>query len=125
MKHTPGPWHVEPEQYSEGRREVICAAGEIIAVVYPVRMDEWDDSYGDFLEWGEGEDRHYDDDGTCGLTERDKADSRLLAAAPELYEALDEVTTQLARLVYDGDPIPECIIKARKAMEKAGGPQYV
>lgn len=34
-KHTPGPWHIEPEEWTKGRGTAICSKGGIVAIIDP------------------------------------------------------------------------------------------
>lgn len=65
MNHTPGPWHVEPEQWTKGRREVISCKDYVVAVVLPEHYPEDD-------EEREVWDGHF--------TDQDRANAKLLAA---------------------------------------------
>ena len=60
---TKGPWHVEPEEASEGRGLAICAEDAIVATITPE-----DDRQADAEDW---------------------ANARLIAAAPDLLAALE------------------------------------
>lgn len=68
--HTPGPWHVEPEQATHGHGLAVCAPsnGWIVATVTPEDGRELDPI--------------------------DHANAHLLAAAPELLAALDYLLEQ-------------------------------
>jgi hypothetical protein len=72
---TPGPWHADGEPQS----------GEI--VVYRPAGDPLDVA---FVLW----DSHTD--------QRDRATARLIAAAPELYEALDELLPLVRKALRNG-----------------------
>ena len=80
----------------------------------------------------------YDRDGRCVADcdihfarRRDDANARLIAAAPDLYEALrDVVENECGECAYvrkgvctrAESKLPECLFKqSRKALEKAGG----
>ena len=64
-KHTPGPWHVEPEEWTEGRGLAICARDGVVAII--------------------------DREGNADT--EDKANAHLLAASPEMYELLRHILT--------------------------------
>ena len=100
-KHTPGPWEFGPSHSSTG------LAGQL--VVRPA---------GEFPhgEWVADVGSMYDDHRV--------ANARLIAAAPELLEALKEVTMVLDRIfdVEDRTPEPNSISgRARAAIAKATG----
>ena len=104
-KHTPGPWRVEEE------------SGDLFIYAHPY---EYDISIGmafkpvrDLLE-----------DRTTGEHE---ANARLIAAAPELLEVLENLVRNIEYLVEDGTLCHEevnghmSIIDARAAISKARG----
>lgn len=67
-EHTPGPWNVQPYQADQGESIAICAGSHIIALIPPeeeAREGEW--------------------------SKEDKSNARLIAAAPEMLEALAEI----------------------------------
>jgi hypothetical protein len=71
--HTPGPWKVQPLQYDQGGTIAICSTPGcgIIATIPPMNED---------------------DEPTAETAQRDpcdEANARLIAAAPELLEALE------------------------------------
>jgi hypothetical protein len=68
--HTPGPWHVEPEEWTEGRGSAICSKGGIVAIIDPE---------------------------VC-MSAEDRANAHILAAAPELLEAAKDALESLRRL---------------------------
>ena len=59
----------------------------------------------------------------------DKADVPKLAAAPELYEALEDLMSAMDDVLYNADRVPDCIVavaqdemdKAKAALKKARG----
>lgn len=63
-KHTAGPWHPEPEEASEGRGIAICGNDDILATITP--MDR-------------------------GVDQQDRANAKLICAAPTLLHALTEL----------------------------------
>lgn len=65
MAHTPGPWSVDSESGNDGEAEVIVAADRTICWTADTFTDE------------EG----------AAITDEDRANARLIAAAPELHEA--------------------------------------
>lgn len=68
MNFTPGPWHVEPEEWTNGRGIAICADDAIVAIIDP----------------------------EIAADDEDKANARLIAAAPELLATLVEMTEEWA-----------------------------
>jgi hypothetical protein len=79
-EHTPEPWHIEPFQEDEGKSIAICKAGKgIIAVIPPP------------------------EDSPFFTTDEDHANARLIAAAPELLEALREAKATIGALSNDVD----------------------
>lgn len=96
VKHTPGPW----------------------VAFYKAKYDEWHVSVpiaGSSMKWA------LFDDGI--RSENPEADARLIAAAPELLEALRAIETAAEN---DSDCLPEsatwkAINAARAAIAKAGG----
>jgi hypothetical protein len=75
--HTPGPWGVSAELHNRDERFILSdgEGGPVIAAVWPM-----------------GEDFDGTDDGTR------EANARLVAAAPELFEALRATSDDLADL---------------------------
>src|SRR5689334_19211469 len=61
-KHTPGPWHVEAEEWTDGQGILICCKDAGVALIDP--------------------------DDEEGATPEDFANAHLIAAAPEMLEAL-------------------------------------
>lgn len=94
--HTPGPWRVEQESSNDGEAEVIAAADRTICWT----ADTW-----------------VDDD--CGvITDEDRANARLIAAAPELLAALKEMVMLrcLGGATPDNDsPTQRAVIVINKA----------
>jgi len=68
MNHTPGPWWVEPEEASDRRGLAICAEDAVIATITP------------------------DEGGPFPLDNLDRANARLMAAAPDLLAACEQAT---------------------------------
>jgi hypothetical protein len=64
VEHTPGPWHVEPEEASAGSGIVICGGDSILATITPE-----DDQSADPVDW---------------------ANAFVLAAAPDLLAACEQ-----------------------------------
>ena len=76
-KHTPGPWHVEAEEWTNGQGIAICREGlGVIAVIDP---------------------------GPAELRAEDEANARLIAAAPELKDALADLVFDLAAIGFDSE----------------------
>jgi len=89
-KHTPGPWYVGCEDEDTGEIEVISGVRPYVCLVLPGAIDE--------------------------VT---PANARLIAAAPELLEALTEIVT-----AADGDgwkKLDATFAGARAAIAKATG----
>lgn len=118
-KHTPGPWTSYPcnlEKYSR----VITAKGAMVQVAYTglehsdqVAMTK--EVYGDRMTYGPGEET--------------AANARLIAAAPELLEALEAAVRQTPKRYTNersqyGDRVashPEWVAQALAAIAKATG----
>lgn len=57
------------------------------------------------------------------------ANAQLIAAAPELYEALEDLMSAMDDVLYNADRVPDCIVavaqdemdKAKAALKKARG----
>lgn len=71
---TPGPWHTEPEEWTEGRGRAVCSKGGIVAIIDPE---------------------------VC-MSVEDAANARLIAAAPELLSALKEAEKIMSADCTDG-----------------------
>jgi hypothetical protein len=98
MSHTPGPWTIEQESGNEGEAEVIVSDKRTICWT----ADTWSDA-----------------EGEASITEEDRANGRLIAAAPELLAALKAlVDAQVCR-----DDGKDCAIceDAYAAIAKAEG----
>ena len=72
-KHTPGPWHVEPEEASEHRGLAICAEDAVVATITP------------------------DDSGHFPLDDIDQANAQLIAASPTMHQKLTDTVAWLDR----------------------------
>lgn len=94
-KHTPGPWHVVP--YGDGNQKVVCS-------------DEAGNWRIAFMATSSGSREE--------LAEI-KANARLIAAAPELLEALKDLVTSVEALRVVG--LDKEIELARAALSKAEG----
>lgn len=118
-QHTPGPWAYEfnrDERYSDG--DVISAEGFKVAIIAGFNFGTH--FGGPTREW-QGE---YDDN------DEHEANARLIAAAPELLEALEDLIKKYERLhrMYELDmgaderfyAKPE-LRKSREAIAKARG----
>ena len=70
--HTPGPWHVEPLQWDHGASIAIVANGQIIATISPENEDEEPDMF------------------TAKRGPHDEANACVIAAAPDMFAALEE-----------------------------------
>lgn len=78
-KHTPGPWRVDPRSYAEGARGHVVCNVELAFTTLAVR----------------GEPDHLACPSKVALDEIGHANARLVAAAPELLEALRETLRAL------------------------------
>jgi hypothetical protein len=99
MSHTPGPWVVEQDSGNEGEAEVISSANRTICWT----ADTWD---------GKGE---------ALITTEDRANGRVIAAAPDLLEALSDILELYdnGQIVIEGDDGNDPVIaNARKAIGK-------
>lgn len=96
-KHTPGPWEIE--RYSDGLIQIV---GNVRAV------SEHEDHVTTVVE---------------AVTRGDEANAKLIAAAPELLDALEDavnrLTSSLILLKCDDDFIKKETAKARAAIAKA------
>lgn len=93
-KHTPGPWEVQPDQRSQGEALAIVGGSSLIIARTPKA--------------------------TLDMHRRvDEANARLIAAAPELLEALRAINQVLG----GSQPIdiPGALMIARAAIAKAEG----
>jgi hypothetical protein len=94
MSHTPSPWHI-------GRRLRATIEGEEYATLFEsVEIPA--------VAGG----------GIALVPAHHKADSLLIAAAPDLLEALTDLVNDFDRSVWTKDPM---LIKARAAIAKAEG----
>lgn len=109
-KHTPGPWVVGGESGNDSEAEFIVTKDESRTIAWTTNTfdADADDGYGSEV-----------------ITEEDRANGRLIAAAPELLEALKSVVDQL-----EGIGIPDwhgaeglCLESAKAAIAKAEGNQ--
>jgi hypothetical protein len=98
---TPGPWHVEPEEWTEGRGIAICGKDGAVAII----------------------------DAEMAPNGEDYANARLIAAAPELLDALREFVSDIEAAYSSGMDIlknawPDLVVtyqNAQAAIAKAGG----
>lgn len=68
--HTPGPWHTEPLQWDHGASIAICSKQQgVLAIIPPLHEAE--------------------DEATAEHDPHDIANSELMAAAPDMLEALE------------------------------------
>lgn len=101
-KHTPGPWTVGTMVNNDGGVSIVSDEDRVCSV----------DAIGDFPR-GKGW-KHED-------AERD-ANARLIAAAPDLLEALRYLVMHCKGLDrFEGNPINEAIRAAREVLAKAEG----
>lgn len=72
IKHTPGPWSIFTDEKHKHNAGIEADGFSIICIGYPDETPAMDDS------------------GVCGRTEEEaQANARLIAAAPDLLEALE------------------------------------
>jgi len=102
MKHTKGPWKVD--------ERVGCIA------IYPAdeKYNCLDMPHHNFVAYWHG---YMDEEKTWQLHEKDLANARLIAAAPELLEALKDARQQLIALCSEND-VPDSV---NLAIAKAEG----
>lgn len=109
MKHTPGPWKYEPTEPGSGDFDVLPE-------VAPSNL-----SWGPWIASVHG--RTPDMRGFVGAVESE-ANARLIAAAPELLEALIELRDALAdsglKTPY-GSPLMYAMLKSNRVILKAEG----
>lgn len=116
-EHTKGPWHIEPLQWEHGASIAICGPEDsgILATISPINED--DDP----------------DESTAERAPEDEANARLIAAAPDLLEALDNVTAALETMLTfyaDRTPRADAIQRekvchvARAAIRRARGESH-
>ena len=103
-KHTPGTWRI-----ASGRTHIYAGA-EYIAEVFPRLITE-----------SEGEGAHWDKT-SIPLAE---ANARLIAASPEMYDALEEAEKALSHMDdVTADPgVQDALEYVRDALKKAVGVQ--
>jgi hypothetical protein len=101
MKHSPGPWK-RGNAYGAAPNHAICADYVVVARVV--------ESAG--IAVGEGKRTPYD---------HGDANARLIAAAPDLLAALQNVVNSIA-LHGDGPELQHDLYKARQAISRATGP---
>jgi hypothetical protein len=99
MKHTQGPWHTTEPNAINGKR-FICTEGPV-GVFYTVAITMGD------AAWS-----HIDD----------AANARLIAAAPDLLDALRMMLSEYEELRFEQpERWPTAAAAARAAIAKAGG----
>ena len=95
-KHTPGPWHLD----TEDEKEIVLGDSSFIATTHD------SSAYSSY---------------TSVTEDQVKANARLIAAAPELLEALKACLAELLVLHTDRPGTEECIQQAYAAIAKAEG----
>src|SRR5262245_14560893 len=103
--HTPGPWHIVGECIMDGSIEVICGDPKLPAYV-------WEFVASVHYETDKGEDAN------TFSKEIGEANARLIAAAPDLLEAL-QVMLEEPWLLDSSRPKHWAQEQARAAIEKA------
>lgn len=101
-EHTPGPWFLEPPSEQTPHIWISAPTSSVIA---KIEICDYDD--------GEGE----------HLTGEDWANADLIAAAPDLLEALKDLLEDTQHRDHDcGDDPENCpVLRARAAIAKAEG----
>ena len=103
-KHTPGPWFVA---YNYGHMTGVRAKNEDIG--------RWVAQAWCQTSQPTSADAH------ARQVEQNEANARLIAAAPELLEALQACEMRLTHLAQDSHPVIEELKQARAAIAKATG----
>jgi hypothetical protein len=126
MSHTPGPWYYDsnvnvirakPQPGSEGETEFGgiyhgACSNELYSVCKVTRLRTWDYSR-------PGKDYKIEQEVKDRLYERETANARLIAAAPELLEALKNACNALEHEEYPGHGW--ILTEASAAIAKATG----
>ena len=102
--HTPGPWEVDSESSNDGEAEVVIGAGRTICWTADTLMD----------------------DEEAVITDEDRANGRLIAAAPELLTGLQAAVESLVELAQYEEAAKDKVAtgwfdNAVKAIAKAKG----
>lgn len=92
MKHTPGPWKFASDQHSDYQHAIAAENGKHVGAAYHNHP--------------------------CRMTAEEKANARLIAAAPELLEACETALTNLSPL-YASDHL--VIRRLTAAIKKTKG----
>lgn len=107
LKHTPGPWFAEDDDWTDGEDALItCESREGMVSVAKVE--------------GGGSESGYDSD----FSEEQMANAKLIAAAPELLEALQDALYRLDVLISNGQEVYLDVLardKSKSAIAKATG----
>ena len=102
--HTAGPWHVTDVSGNEGESEIIEAKHRGIA---------WTND-----SWDEVKQQGY-------ISQEDRANARLIAAAPDLLAALEDVVKSAQAMMHPvawmGESLANAITAAEEAIAKAKG----
>ena len=96
MSHTPGPWNIHPHYYPIDGEETVCA--DFRALTISIAKGEQLLGEASAFIPNEGHSTGYP---RVNDYEEAKANARLMAAAPEMYEALDAILYELDNR-YDG-----------------------
>jgi hypothetical protein len=96
--HTPGPWEVDSESSNDGEAEVVVAADRTICWTADTFSDE------------EG----------AVITDEDRANGRLIAAAPELLASCKEMLASDG-LIGNQPSVLRAVQSMREAINKAEG----
>lgn len=115
MAHTPGPWHVDPDNFNGRRQSGLCAS----------IMDAKKDVY--LAEvWADFEREENDEDIELPPSGTGLANAQLIAAAPDLLAALQATLDLWGAAGFDVCDNPNCGCvqhQARAAIAKAEGTQ--
>ena len=103
-KHTPGPWFIVTSDHNVIVDKDPALDGRIVARTYDNRWQSRN---------------VYDEDGAEGI-----ANAHLIAAAPDLFEALENCAEWIKRH-SPADDWPLCWTKAGAALAKASGDRYM
>ena len=108
-KHTPGPWTIDDISAEGG-------GWESIVILSKIQRADHNFHHVCSVDWGGSDD---DEPAIGEISGEDRANARLIAAAPELLEALENITTGYSELLEGRYGIS--LRAAREAIAKAKG----